>query len=263
MLQLRYGDGAMTHHATPAALRPHLPPLSEMLLCLDFDGTLVEIAPTPDAIIVPQGLAETLNTLDAALEGGIALISGRDVATLERFLPGYRGQIWGSHGAEWRDAGGRVHPHPVAESDELADLIEAAEVWSRDHPHLPLEIKSLGVVLHYRAHPEAQSAVEEAAHRLADRNDVWATSPAKMAVEIGPKDAGKGPALQRMAKAFPGRRPVAIGDDTTDEHMFAPALDRGGCAVKVGEGDSAAPLRVAGPPDILALLSALTQEATP
>ncbi|MGR3466705.1 MAG: trehalose-phosphatase [Shimia sp.] len=253
----------MTPFATPAALRPHLPPLAEMILCLDFDGTLVEIAPTPDAIVVPQGLAETLNTLDRALEGGVALISGRDVATLEGFLPGYSGRIWGSHGAEWRDAGGRIHPHPLADGPELADLLAAAEAWSADHPHLPLERKTLGAVLHYRAHPDARADVEAAAQALAARSDVWTVSPAKMAYEIGPKNAGKGSALEALADGYADRLPVAIGDDTTDEHMFVPALARGGTAIKVGEGESAAPLRVAGPPDVLALLSALSQEATP
>src|SRR5688572_516353 len=81
-----------------AMLPPKIP--ADAALFLDFDGCLVEIAPTPDAISVPPSLAGALARLYRRLDGAVALISGRSASELRGFLPDFPGIVAGSHGAE-------------------------------------------------------------------------------------------------------------------------------------------------------------------
>ena len=83
---------------------------------LDIDGTLIDIADTPDGIVVPAGLPVALTGLARTLGGAVALVTGRSVATVERLFPSVPVAINGLHGAEWRDAEGRAFaPEPTAE----------------------------------------------------------------------------------------------------------------------------------------------------
>jgi trehalose 6-phosphate phosphatase len=83
-----------------------------------------------------------------------------------------------------------------------------------------------------------------------------------MVVEVKPASAHKGTALRRLMTQPPfiGRRPVMLGDDTTDEDAMEAVLDMGGLAVKIGPGSSAALLRS---PDPAAVRAWLAREAQP
>ncbi len=105
--------------------RPGKPPAltPQTGLFLDVDGTLIDIAPTPDAVTVPEGLIETLNALSAALEGAVALVSGRRRADLNALFRGADVVLVGEHGAT------ASVPLPDIESvrgDRLAPRIVAA-----------------------------------------------------------------------------------------------------------------------------------------
>lgn len=233
---------------TPDATRTAPPALdcNRDALFLDFDGTLVEIAPRPDAIIVPPDLPARLSRLSAACGGALAVVSGRDLATLERFLPGFAGVMVGSHGAEARGLDLGFTP-----ADPAAVQAELRSFAAREG--LLYEQKSHGGALHYRTRPEAEAAVTAFVSDLARRHPAFEVQPAKMAVELRPRGASKDRALAALAvlPAFAGRRPVYLGDDTTDEPALIWAAARGGYGIKVGEGPSAARHHLDGPAAVL------------
>src|SRR5262245_61536012 len=71
-------------------------------LFLDVDGTLIDIAESPDAVTVPVGLPETLGRLHTELDGALALVSGRSISKLDRLFAPYVLPAAGEHGAELR-----------------------------------------------------------------------------------------------------------------------------------------------------------------
>ena len=114
--------------------------------------------------------------------------------------------------------------------------------------------------LHYRAAPAAERDCLAAAALAAAAAPGMVRQAGKMVVEVKPAAAHKGAALNRMLAAppFAGRRPVMLGDDTTDEDAIAAAQEWGGTGVKVGAGDSLARLRA---PDPAAVRRWLAREA--
>lgn len=217
-------------------------------LFLDFDGCLVEIAPRPDAVVIPAGLPSRLARLHDRLGGAVALISGRDVADLRAFLPDFPGAIAGSHGAELAIGGERIQTtHDVAV--DIAALHEAAAGAVAAHPAILVERKPHGVALHYRADPSLRPVVETVMQHLARTHPGMVLQPAKMAVELRPGGTGKDAALDRlMARSpFAGRVPIYAGDDLTDEAAMARAQALGGQGIKIGEGETVARTRLADP----------------
>jgi len=221
-----------------------------LALLLDFDGTLVEIAPRPDAIAVPADLPDRLARLHRRLSGALAVVSGRAVSDLRTYLPDFPGDILGSHGAEHAAAGSE--PRILAPTDGLADLRKAITVYAKGHPDLLVEDKTHSVVLHYRAAPDMAHDVSAFMEALAGRHPAFAVQPAKMAVELRPAGADKGSAVARLleTRPFAGRLPVYAGDDTTDEAAMQVAQERGGAGIKIGPGDSVATYRLHGPADL-------------
>ncbi|WGW05811.1 trehalose-phosphatase [Tropicibacter oceani] len=242
------------------ALVTSLPPVGGAAVLLDFDGTLVDLAPTPEAITVPADLPDLLRALGDATQGALALVSGRSIAALERFVPGFDGVILGGHGAERRDGQG-LWRHPLAGSDTLARLIAGARRLADTHPALNCEEKPTGVVLHYRRAPEQETRIRHEMTALAAPFDGLDVHFAKMAVELRPDDIGKDRATRDLLNKAPfaGRSAVFCGDDATDEPAMRLCVETGGTACKVGEGPSAAPLRVADPQTLRAALWAWTQ----
>ncbi|WP_170167172.1 trehalose-phosphatase [Paracoccus methylarcula] len=225
---------------------PRLP--ADAALFLDFDGCLVEIAPTPDAVVIPDDLPGLLDRIHRRQGGAVALISGREVADLRRFLPGFPGGVAGSHGAELA-LPGREAEAGDAQGLDVAALHARARDLAALHDGLMVEPKAHGVVLHYRAVPERAEWVAGAMAELAGDYPMLALQPAKMAFELRPADAGKDRALARLMELpeFAGRLPVYAGDDLTDEAGMAEAQKRGGFGIKIGEGQSCARHRLADP----------------
>ncbi|MTD99968.1 trehalose-phosphatase [Paracoccus sp. YIM 132242] len=230
-------------------LDPSLPDLpADAALFLDFDGCLVEIAPRPDAVAIPPGLAGRLARLHDRLGGAVALVSGRDIADLRGFLPDFPGPIAGSHGAELSLAGQPIRTTHAVDLDAEA-LHRAAADAVADNPAILVERKPHGVALHYRADPSLRPVVEAVMQRLADAHPGMVLQPAKMAVELRPRGTGKDGALDRLMALppFAGRVPVYAGDDLTDEAAMAHAQSRGGFGIKIGAGETVARYRLADP----------------
>lgn len=238
-----------TDNTRPPALVP-----GDDAIFLDFDGTLVDIAPRPDAVHVPEGLAGLLMDLHAAAGGALALVSGRAMRELEAFLPQFTGPLIGSHGAESRGLDLPGHGEDAADLAALharfAEFAEANDLLAEAKPH--------GAAIHFRGRPEAETMARAFADEMLLQCPGLRLQPAKMAFELRPEGATKDAALRNVAGAAPfaGRRPVYLGDDTTDEPALIWAQAGGGLGVKVGEGDSAARWRLESPAAVRAWLAA-------
>ncbi|WP_339113880.1 trehalose-phosphatase [Thioclava sp. GXIMD2076] len=235
--------------------RTEVPPLDcrTKALFLDFDGTLVDIAPTPDAVIIPADLGSLLARLNTALGGALAIVSGRSLKELESFLRGFDGIMVGSHGSEAR---GMTPP-----LDRLPEGLESAQTEMRDYATsrgLLYEHKSMGGAIHFRALPDAGPEVEAFIERLAITNPRFEVQPAKMAFELRPAGFSKDGALQILSDQpdFRNRSPIYIGDDTTDEPALAWAETHGGFGIKVGDGKTRASQHLPDPAAVLDWLRA-------
>ncbi|RYY91293.1 MAG: trehalose-phosphatase, partial [Comamonadaceae bacterium] len=136
-------------------------------LFLDFDGTLVDIAPEPGAVTVPSSLVPLLEALHDDLGGAIAVVSGRPIAELDRFLAPLRLATAGIHGAELRGADGRlVRTEPLP----LQQVEEAAQALVARHPSLLLEHKQASIAVHYRRMPALEAECIAAMQQAVDRS---------------------------------------------------------------------------------------------
>lgn len=217
-------------------------------LFLDFDGTLVDIAPQPEAVVVPAVLIHTLESLQQYLGGAIALISGRSIEQIDRFLQPIRLPVAGVHGVERRNAKGELSLLPAFPLDVVE---QAAQQLVAHDPRLLIEAKRGSIALHYRQAPELEARCIETMQRAVEQSPGLTLLRGKMVVEAKPGGASKGAAIEAfMAEPpFSTRTPVFVGDDITDEVGFATVQRLRGLGVKVGEGASVAWQRIATPAD--------------
>lgn len=211
-------------------------------LFLDVDGTLLDIAPTPDAVVVPPELPGILVRLAGALEGALALVSGRSIGQLDRLFAPLVLPAAGEHGGEFRRAGGgpveaASPPAALAILRRRLAAAVAAVAGAR------LEVKRTGLVVHYRQAPNdgerLRRVVDEAvAHHAAD----VVIQPGKMVIEIKRAACSKGRAVAAFLRQAPfaGRRPLFVGDDAADCEAFAAARAAGGAGAAVGPEHAAA-----------------------
>ena len=215
-------------------------------LFLDFDGTMVDIAPQPDAVHVPQPLIGVLQEVQAYLQGAAAVISGRPIEQIDDYLSPLQLAVAGVHGAERRSSDGQMHflnTHPL-------DPVELAACTLADrHPGLLVENKRGSLALHYRQRPELEDLCVTTMQQAVAESPGLTLLRGKMVVEAKPGGASKGRAIEAfLAEApFAGRTPVFIGDDITDEVGFSTVQRLGGLGIKVGEGATCAWRRLADP----------------
>jgi trehalose 6-phosphate phosphatase len=224
-----------------ARLNPPPPDLLEdAALFLDFDGTLVELAETPDSIRVPRRLGPMLDRLRRRLDGRIAIISGRSLADLERHVPLSGIAFSGSHGLELRLADGTRLPLSVPIG--LDHVRERVRLFADSGEGLLAEEKPAGMALHYRLAPAEAERAAAFMEKLAFDSG-WSVQNGNMVIELRPEGATKGDALRAFMTEpeFSDARPVFVGDDLTDEHAFEAAAELGGAGILVGpDRDTAA-----------------------
>lgn len=227
-------DAAPETVPVPRALVPHL---SEIAILLDIDGTLLDLAPTPREVWVPPGLPKTLNRLLQRTNGALALVSGRSLNDIDLiFAPDHFPAV-GGHGAEMRIErdSDLLAAHAPPMDKELKMRLAAI---ARLSPGILLEDKGYSLALHYRLAPQAEKAIYAAVSLIrADLpNAPIEVLSGKCVCEI--KHAGFTKATgvhELMTRApFRGRRPLFIGDDVTDETVFAIMPDYDGLAFSVG-----------------------------
>lgn len=246
---------SMTGQPTPPTTFPGRG-LSEAALFLDFDGTLVDIAAGPDLIKIPDRLPGLLADVHRATGGALALVSGRSVGALLKFLPNVPCTLVGGHGAEMR-RDGQMYKHPLSDAPATRSIGDACTDFAAGHAGLEAELKPTGAVLHFRQAPHAEDAARRFATRLCIDWPDFELHDAKMAIELRPRDVGKDIAVTHLMEQppFAGRRSVFFGDDRTDEPALALVAKAGGLSVHIGEGPSYAEFRLATPADVLNTLT--------
>lgn len=214
-------------------------------LFLDFDGTLAPLQDNPDAVALPSGGADILMELAEALGGALALVSGRDARDLSRRVPR---DLWraGNHG-DLIVPPGQDEPIDVPSPPDA--LLTEARALAEGHEGVWLEEKARVLALHTRSYPDAEERLIEKLEQLAAAVGGYKVQRGKHIIELKPEGVHKGAAIDRLMgqTAFKDRNPLFIGDDTTDEDGFLTAIHRGGSAIKVGEGKTLAPHRLADP----------------
>jgi trehalose 6-phosphate phosphatase len=208
---------------------------AECALFLDIDGTLLDLADTPDGIMVPPALPQQLDALSRKLDGAVALVTGRALGYADQLFAPYQFPIAGLHGAELRRPdGGIIKAKTTVQFEELkTDLRKATEGFAG----VLIEDKGAAVAAHYRLAPKRQVELEPLMEAfLAKAGENWTLQRGKMVLEIRPASADKGHAVETFLSQAPfvGRRPIAIGDDITDEAMFHVANRLGGYSIRVG-----------------------------
>ena len=208
-------------------------------LFLDFDGTLVDFASHPDAVVVDARLNALLWKLAERLNGRMAMISGRSVDQVIALLGHAPFAIAGSHGLEMRWPNGRSLSVP--RPDSLAAVEVEMDLFASGHPGVLVERKPFGAALHYRTAPELKEHCRQLAAELEVRTGLQLQA-GNMVYELKAPWADKGTALTfLMAESdMTGARPVFIGDDITDEAGFSAAASLGGAGVLVGAPRSSA-----------------------
>ena len=220
-------------------------------LFLDFDGTLIDIAETPDSVVVPPKLRAVLAACIDAFDGAVAIVSGRPISTLDALLDPLKLPATGLHGLELRMPDGTVE-EVAHRASELAELRARFRALAREDTRLVVEDKGSSLALHYRRAPERERELRELVAGAATRHSGHHVMHGKMVLEVRPAHADKGTAIARFLETppFAGRTPIFAGDDITDEDGFAVVNRHGGISVKLGAGETRAVYRV---PDVAAL----------
>jgi trehalose 6-phosphate phosphatase len=221
----------------PPPLRIDKLDLQKIAVLLDVDGTLIEIAPTPQEVHVPPTLKHTLSRLRDRLSGALCLVSGRPLADLDIMFDPLRVPIVGGHGAENRlTPNGHIVRANAAPLD--AELKRRLLAIATDTPGIIAETKEYSVALHYRLVPHLERLVFNEITRICAEwpVDTIEILPGKSVFEVKPRAFSKGLAVRALMEQMPfaGRRPIFIGDDVTDESVFEVLPDYDGIGISVG-----------------------------
>ncbi len=211
---------------------PVLPPRAALLL--DLDGTLLDLAPTPDAVIVPAELPGLLLRARTRLADALAIVTGRPVDQVDALLGDAPFAVAGEHGAAMRLRPGAPLLRP--ELPELpAGWLDRARAAVMPFPGALMEPKAHGFVFHFRQAPDAGPALDAAARAILADDARYVLMPAHMAWEVRPRGADKGAAVTALMSRppFAGRVPVYVGDDVTDEDGIRAAHALGGFGLRV------------------------------
>ena len=226
----------------------------------------MSIAERPQDVLVPDWLPPTLQRLQQGLQGALAIISGRPSEQIDAFVHPLRLAVAGVHGAERRDANGRLS---YSRASPPPSVVASVQALVQRHAGLMLEPKPSGLALHFRARPELElecrkvlfRALQDAPGASAD----WEWLPGLYVLELKQRGVHKGLALRAfMAEpAFARRVPVFVGDDTTDEDAIEAAQAAGGFGVRVGSGNTQAHYRLHNPGAVAVWLTRAAQAMPP
>ncbi|MDD5585668.1 MAG: trehalose-phosphatase [Alphaproteobacteria bacterium] len=213
----------------------HFNPAKDALF-LDIDGTLLDIAPTAQDVVVPQQLIKDLGRLHDKLGGALAFISGRRIEDIDMLFNPLRLPCSGAHGAEWRLSPKSPVKNIAPLPESLRSRIASA---CADMKGVRIEDKAYTLAVHYRKSPELAEKIERTLSVLIGKagSDLILIRGRKV-FEVAQATHNKGQALERLlaAQAFKNRRPVFLGDDITDMSAIGACLKNGGVAARVGQG---------------------------
>lgn len=243
---------SVTNSAAPTAAELSPPSLlqSDNALFLDVDGCLLELAQSPHEVIVPPGLPPLLMAIEDALDGAVAVITGRSLSTIDELLTPWQPSGAGIHGAELRRGTGPI----VCAVGHSASVL-AARLRDRfgSEPGVLIEDKGVAVALHFVLRPELAQSCEAFFCDAISSFDDLRLQRGRMVLEAVPLGVDKGSAIAAFMELAPfsGRMPVFAGDDLTDEAAFALFRQMPGIGIKVGPAPTLAKHRVASPVQVL------------
>lgn len=212
------------------------PNVAASALLLDVDGTLLDLATHPELVHVPTSLRESLERAFTLTSGAIALVSGRSIDDLDSLFAPLVLPAAGVHGAEIRDASGRLflaQPVVARLDDARRILLEHVKEW----PGCFVEDKRYALAVHYRNAPEHAGRIGAVVRSLAiDLGTDFTALPGKFVYEVKSSQFTKSTAIATLLEhaTFRGKQPIFLGDDVTDESGFALVNERGGVSVRIG-----------------------------
>lgn len=241
-------------------------PSPRVAVLLDLDGTLLELAPGPDEVVVPQTLPVLLDDLAMQLNGALALVSGRPLPAIDALLRPFRSAAAGLHGTEIRLTAESPIERTVLATSPRA-VIPHVPALSRSLKPPLIEDKGACLAIHHRFDHDELATIRAQLLAAMDKHapDLELLE-GRLVLEIKPRSVDKGTACARLlaTPAFAGRTPIYFGDDTTDLDAFRFIDAAGGWSVGVGPrvaGHTAR--RLSGPPEVLAWLQALRNALRP
>jgi trehalose 6-phosphate phosphatase len=236
-------------------------PRPNWALFLDIDGTLLDIAARPDAVIVPDGVISLLDALNRSLDGAVALVSGRAIERIDAFFAPLILSAAGQHGAEIRIGHGAIET--IRMPNGVAKLLASIQAFASTRPGILVEYKGMTIAVHYRSAPHYQAELERFLDEaIAGQSAGLEIMRGHLVFDIKPHGIDKGTAVDHFMRhpPFAERIPVFLGDDRTDEDGFAAANRLGGFGVKVGgHGPTAAGWRMKNPVEVRSWLGSFAQ----
>jgi len=200
---------------------------------LDMDGTLIDLAATPDAVIIPPDLHEILHIAQTRAGGALAILSGRKLADIDRLL-GAHLPCAAEHGAILREPDGTVTQN-VQRPAAYDQWLKVLNRYAAQMPGIIIEEKQFSLVVHYRRAPEHEAELGQLVERLIGGAEDSQLLLAHCAYEMKPRGGDKGDALAHFMQSppFTGKIPVFVGDDVTDEPAIREAAQRGGAGLHI------------------------------
>jgi trehalose 6-phosphate synthase/phosphatase len=256
------GGTAISDASEIAGVQSKLRKAPRLIVLLDYDGTLVPFARTPGAANPDDALRDLLGRLGARPRTSVHVVSGRTRETLESWLGDLPIGLHAEHGLWSRSAPGSAWT-AIREisSDWKQKVRPILEQFAAATPGSLIEEKSASIAWHYRMAETEFGSLQARELRL-HLGELLQNLPVEVlrgekVVEVRQHGINKGEIVAGVVAGV--QRPftlVAMGDDRTDEDLFA-ALPSGSYAIHVGPRPSAAPLRLAGPPQARAFLEAI------
>lgn len=236
--------------------------LSRYAILLDIDGTILDIAPTPHEVQVPDGLRRALKRLIERTGGALALVSGREIEDIDKVFAPLRLAAVGGHGAEIRVSPGASNYERRGGFLE-ADLRRQLCQIGSHNPGVIVEDKGFSIALHYRLAMEKELPLKEAVYAACASypSSPIEILPGKAVIEIKARGVNKGTGVRElmMHPPFAGRFPLFIGDDTTDEDAFAVLPDFNGMGMSVGRVFPGTAGKFQAPQDVRTWLERISQ----
>jgi len=218
----------------PGAMLPHL---GECALLFDIDGTLIDLAPTPDGIHVPPELPGQLHELWRLTSGALALVSGRMIDEIDQIMKPIKLPAVGGHGVQMR---------PFADAEVQSAVVKPLDPHLKKRfaalgslsPGILIEDKGYSIAVHYRLAPHLGHEVRDEVSAVCARfsSTKLEILPGKSVVEVKQPSFNKGTAVRELMQhaPFKGRKPIFIGDDVTDEAAFEVMPEFAGIGFSVG-----------------------------